>query len=363
MDFLTVKDAKLRNQVVLVRVDYNVPLDDEGNITSDFRIRASLPTLEFLKEHGAKKIILISHLGRPDGKKVKELSLKPVAFRLAELLPDSKVDFVDDVSGPDVEDAVNGLKKGGILLLENLRFYAGEEKNSDDFIREIIDSTGATVYVQDGFAVIHRAHASVSAVAKNLPVYAGLLLEKEISALSSALKNPKKPLTLVLGGAKVEEKTPLISAFSKVADKILVGGKIAADGLPKEVLENPDLSGKLYIAEDFDEDSEGNKLDIGPLATTKFADAIKSSKTVIWNGLLGKAEDPAFATGSEFVAKTLGETEGITSLILGGDTTGFIENLLKENPNLSYSLLSTGGGAALEFLSGKSLPGLEVIEK
>ena len=363
MNFLTVKDAKLRNQVCLVRVDYNIPLDEEGNITSDFRIRASLPTINFLKEKGAKKIILISHLGRPEGKKDKKLSLKPVAFRLAELLPDSKVDFVDDVSGPDVEDAVNGLKKGGVLLLENLRFYPGQEKNSDDFIREIIDSTGATIYVQDGFAVIHRAHASTSAVAKNLPVYAGLLLEKEISALESALKSPKKPLSLVLGGAKVEEKTPLISAFSKVADKILVGGKIAADGLPKEVLENPDLAGTLYVSEDFDEDAEGNKFDIGPLATAKFADVIKSSKTVIWNGLLGKAEDPAFATGSEFVAKTLGETEGITSLTLGGDTTGFIENLLKENPNLSYSLLSTGGGAALEFLSGKSLPGLEVIEK
>ncbi|MBQ3430039.1 phosphoglycerate kinase [Candidatus Saccharibacteria bacterium] len=362
MNFLTVKDVKLRNQIVLVRVDYNVPLDEQGNIISDFRIRASLPTLKFLKEKGARKIILLSHLGRPDGKKVKELSLKPVAFRLAELLPEEKVEFVDDVSGPDVEDAVNSLKKGGILLLENLRFYPGEEKNSDDFIREIIDSTGADIYVQDGFAVIHRAHASTSAVAKHLPVYAGLLLEKEISALDNALKSPKKPLTLVLGGAKVEEKTPLISAFSKVADKILVGGKIAADGLPKEILENPALSEKLYVAEDFDEDSAGNKLDIGPLATAKFADVIKASKTVIWNGLLGKAEDTAFSTGSEFIAKTLGETENINSIILGGDTTGFIENLLEDNPDLKYSLLSTGGGAALEFLSGNSLPGLEVVE-
>ena len=363
MNFLTVKDAKLRNQVVLVRVDYNVPLDNDGNITSDFRIRASLPTLKFLKEKGAKKIILISHLGRPEGKKDKKLSLKPVALKLAELLPTEAVEFVDDVSGPDVEDAVNSLKKGGILLLENLRFYPGEEKNSDDFIREIIDSTGADVYVQDGFAVIHRAHASTSAVAKNLPVYAGLLLEKEISALENVLKSPKKPLSLLLGGAKVEEKTPLISAFAKTADKILVGGKIAADGLPKEILENPDLKGKLYLSEDFDEDSEGNKLDIGPLSTHKFAEAIKESKTVIWNGLLGKAEDPAFSTGSEFVAKTLGEAEGINSIILGGDTTGFIENLLEENSNLKYSLLSTGGGAALEFLAGKSLPGLEVVER
>ena len=363
MNFLTIKNAKIKNQVVLVRVDYNVPLDNEGNITSDFRIRASLPTIQFLKEKGAKKIILISHLGRPDGKKDKKLSLKPVALKLAELLPTETVEFVDDVSGPDVEDAVNGLKKGGVLLLENLRFYPGEEKNSDDFIREIIDSTGADVYVQDGFAVIHRAHASTSAVAKNLPVYAGLLLEKEISALENVLKSPKKPLSLLLGGAKVEDKTPLILAFAKLADKILVGGKIAADGLPEEILENPDLKGKLYLSEDFDENGEGNKLDIGPLATHKFAEAIKDSKTVIWNGLLGKAEDPAFSTGSEFIAKTLGETEGINSIILGGDTTGFIETLLEDNPDLKYSLLSTGGGAALEFLAGKSLPGLEAVER
>ena len=154
-----------------------------------------------------------------------------------------------------------------------------------------------------------------------------------------------------------------MSAFSKLADKILIGGKIAVDGLPKEILENPDLKDKLYLSEDFDEDSQGIKLDIGPLATNKFVETIKESKTIIWSGLLGKAEDPAFSTGSEVIAKTLGETDGITSLILGGDTTGFIENLLEENPGLKYSLLSTGGGAALEFLSGKSLPGLEVIEK
>jgi len=359
---LTVKDARVRDQIVLVRTDYNVPLSG-GEVESDFRIRASLPTINYLREKGAKKIILISHLGRPEGKKVKELSLKPVAFRLAELLPEFRVEFVNDVSGPDVEESVNSLKKGDILLLENLRFYPGEEKNSDDFIREIIDSTGATVYVQDGFAVIHRAHASTSAVANTLPVYAGLLLEKEISALDNALKNPKKPLTLVLGGAKVSDKTPLISAFSKVADKILVGGRLASEGLPEEILKNPDLAEKLYFAEDFDEDSEGNKLDIGPLSTGKFVEEIKNSKTIIWNGLLGKAEDPAFSTGSEAIAKALGEIEGLTSIILGGDTTGFVENLLEENPNLSYSLLSTGGGAALEFLAGNSLPGLEVLEK
>ncbi|MBQ6395979.1 phosphoglycerate kinase, partial [Candidatus Saccharibacteria bacterium] len=186
---LTLKDAKVRDQVVLVRVDFNVPLKD-GEITSDFRIRAALPTINYLREKGAKKIILISHLGRPEGKKDKSLSLKPVALKLAELLPGVQVDFVDDVSGPDVEDAVSKVKKGGVLLLENLRFYPGEEKNSDNFICEIVDSTGANVFVQDGFAVIHRAHASTSAISKQLPVYAGLLLEKEISTLEKILKKP-----------------------------------------------------------------------------------------------------------------------------------------------------------------------------
>ena len=356
MNFLTIKDAKIKNQVCLVRVDYNVPLDEEGNITSDFRIRASLPTINYLKEHDAKKIILISHLGRPEGKKDKKLSLEPIAHRLAELLPNFTVNFVDDVSGPDVEDAVKKLKKGEVLVLENLRFYPGEEKNSDDFIREIIDSTGAEIYVQDGFAVVHRAHASTSAVGKNLPVYAGLLLEKEISALENLTASPERPFILILGGAKVDDKAPLIETFKDKADKIFVGGKIAADGAVK-------ADEKIYVAEDFDEDSEGNKLDIGPLSTHKFLEAIKSAKTVLMNGLLGKAEDPAFSTGSESVLKALGETEGITSIICGGDTTGFAEELLSNSSNLNFSLLSTGGGAALEFLTGNALPGLEVLEK
>ncbi len=351
---LTIKDVKVANQVVLVRTDYNVPIKDD-QVASDFRIRASLDTINYLREKGAKKIILISHLGRPEGQKVKELSLKPVALKLAELLPGVPVDFVDDVSGPDVEEAVEHVKKGGVLLLENLRFYPGEEKNSEDFIREIIDSTGANIYVQDGFAVIHRAHASTSAVAKNLPVYAGLLLEKEISTLSKAKENPERPLMLMLGGAKVDDKAPLIEAFKDKADYICIGGKLAADG----AVEPGD---KIYIAEDFDEDAEGNKLDCGPLSTAHFVETAKKSKTVIWNGLLGKSEDIAFATSSTIFLKAIGEDPNITSIILGGDTGGFAEELMKEDDALHFSLLSTGGGAALEYLGGNSLPGLEAIE-
>ena len=346
----TIQDVKIKNQVVLVRVDYNVPMKD-GEIVDDLRIRASLPTLNYLRENGAKKIILISHLGRPEGKDA-SLSLKPVANALSKMLPD--VSFVADVSGPDVEDAVSKLKKGGILLLENLRFYAGEEKNSDDFIREIIESVGAEVYVQDGFAVVHRAHASTDAVANYLPVYAGLLVEKEVKNLKKVIENPVRPLVLVIGGAKVDDKKPLIQKFEKIADQIVVGGKIAADGYQS--------SEKVYVAEDFDTDETGAKLDVGPVSTGKIAGFITDAKTVIWNGLLGKAEDPAYATASTIVGEMMGEKEGATTVVCGGDTTGFVENLMQEHPQLQYSLVSTGGGAALEFLLGKDLPGLSVIE-
>ena len=347
----TIREADIKNKVVLVRVDYNVPMDG-GKITDDLRIRASLPTLEYLREAGASKIILISHMGRPEGRD-KSLSLEVVSKALSKMIPN--VYFVADVSGPDVEEAVAKLPKGGILLLENLRFFAGEEGNDDEFIREIVDSTGAEIFVQDGFAVVHRAHASTSAIANHLPVYAGLLLEKEITNLSKVINNPEKPVLLIIGGAKVDDKKPLIDKFSKIADQIVVGGKIAADGYTG--------GGNIYVAEDFDEDSTGAKLDVGPLATSKIAGFITDAKTIIWNGLMGKAEDPAFATASTIVAEVMGEKTDAVTVVCGGDTTGFVENLMEDHPNLAYSLVSTGGGAALEFLSGKILPGVEVVEQ
>ena len=346
----TIKDINVKDKTVLVRVDYNVPLKD-GQVESDLRIRASLPTLEYLREHDAKRIILISHLGRPEGKD-KSLSLKPVAEALKKLLPN--VSFIDDVSGPDVEQAVKAMKKGDILLLENLRFFPGEEQNSEDFIREIIDSTDAEIYVQDGFAVIHRAHASTDAVKNHLPIYAGLLLEKEVTNLENATKNPAHPVLLIIGGAKVEDKQPLIEKFLNKADHIIVGGKIAADDYKSD---NP----KIYVAEDFDENAEGQKLDVGPISTGKIADLITDAKTIIWNGLLGYAEDPAYATASTITAEMLGEKQDATTIVCGGDTTGFVENLMKSHPNLNYSLVSTGGGASLELLLGKELPGLVAI--
>lgn len=351
MKYQTIRDTKVKNQVVLVRVDYNVPLEN-GEITNDLRIRASLDTINYLRDNGAKKIILISHLGRPEGRD-KNLSLKVVADRLKQLI--DNVDFVDDVSGPDVESAIKKVKNGGVLLLENLRFYSGEEKNSSEFIREIVDSTKATIFVQDGFAVVHRAHASTSAIAEHLPVYAGLLVEKEVENLEKAITKPAKPFVVIIGGSKIENKEPLIKKFVKTADHIIVGGKIAADGYKS-------TDEKIYVAEDFDEDGEGKKLDVGPISMVKVAEILKDAKTVVWNGLMGKAEDPAYSTASTELAEILGENENIETIICGGDTTGFVENLKEDHKNLNYSLISTGGGAALEFLIDKKLPGLEVIE-
>ncbi|MBQ8985379.1 phosphoglycerate kinase [Candidatus Saccharibacteria bacterium] len=347
----TIKDTDLKDKTVLVRVDYNVPLKD-GQITDDLRIRASLPTLEFLRSHGAKKIVLISHLGRPE-KEDPSLSLEPVAAALDDLI--KNVDFISKVSGPEVTKKAESLKDGGILLLENLRFFEGEKKNDPDFIKSIIDSVKPDLYVQDGFAVIHRAHASTDAVKNFLPIYAGLLLEKEVENLSYAIKNPEHPVLLIIGGSKVEDKQPLIDKFVDLADHILVGGKIAADGYTSE---NP----KIIVANDFDEDGSGAKLDIGPVSTSEFVKYINEAKTIIWNGCLGKVEDPAFSTASSIVAQVIGEKEDIASIICGGDTAGFVEEYLKDHENLHYSLISTGGGAALEFLLGKELPGLKAIE-
>lgn len=370
----TIRDVEVEDKIILVRTDYNVPLvpieeggldqqpivlgaasDNKLQVASDLRIRASLPTIQYLIKHHAAKIILMSHLGRPGGKKDSNLSLSVVATKLASLLPGTPVNFVSDVSGPEVEMAVEDLAESGILLLENLRFSPEEEQNSEEFAREIVDSTHAELFVQDGFAVVHRAHASTAAITNLLPSVAGLLLEKEINALTQLVERPKHPFTVIIGGAKVADKQPLIERFLPFADQILVGGKIAADGYAA-------TDPKIYVAEDFDEDSNGAKLDIGPVATTKFSEALASAKTVLWNGVLGKVEDPAYATASTIIAKQIGEAESLTSVICGGDTAGFVEELCESNPELHYTLVSTGGGAALELLSGQDLPGVDGLE-
>lgn len=347
----TIKDINVKDKIILLRTDYNVPIKN-GKVENDLRIRASLPTINYLLENGARKIFIISHLGRPEGKENSDYTLSPVAKSLQKLLPHQTVGFYHLPNNTEFKEIPKKIK---IVLLENLRFNPGEEKNDLNFIKNLVNATGAEIYVQDGFAVTHRAHASTDAIKNFLPVYAGLLIEKEIINLEKIIKNPPKPLLLIIGGSKVEDKEPLIDKFTNIANQIVVGGKIAADGYQSN-------NQKIYVAEDFDEDVSGNKLDIGPFSTAKITDFIKDAKTIIWNGLLGKAEDPAYATASTIIAEALGEKENSITIICGGDTTGFVENLMKNHKNLNYSLVSTGGGAALEFLLGKALPGLKAIQ-
>ncbi len=349
----TVRDVEVAGKVVLVRVDYNVPMKD-GQVAEDMRIRASLPTIKYLLEQGARKIVLISHLGRPEGEVKPEFSLEAAAGRLAELLPDKFVTFVDAAVGDKVKNAMNFLPEGGVMMLENLRFSPAEEENSEEFAREIVTATGAELFVQDGFAVIHRAHASTDAIARILPAVAGFLVEKEVASLENAITNPEHPLLVIIGGAKVDDKKPMIEKFLPMADQIVVGGKIAADGYTAS-------DAKIYVAEDFATDGNGAKLDIGAMATAKIIELVNSAKTIVWNGTLGMVEDERFARASLAVAEAIGKSNAM-SIVGGGDTAGYVETVLQKEPDLKFTLVSTGGGASLELLSGKQLPGLEVLK-
>ncbi len=349
----TVENVDVAGKVVLVRVDYNVPMKD-GVVVEDMRIRASLPTINYLIEQGVKKVVLISHMGRPEGEVKPEFSLSPIAKSLGNLLVGKTVRFCPETTGDEVKRAVEDLPDGGVLLLENLRFSAEEENNSDEFAKAIVESTGAELFVQDGFAVIHRAHASTDAIARILPAVAGFLVENEVTKLEGAIKNPEHPLVVIIGGAKVEDKTPMIEQFLPIADEIIVGGKIAADGYEA-------TDPKIYVAEDFVEDETGAKLDVGEKTGMHIVSSVLRAKTVVWNGTLGKTEDERFAKISTSVAAAMSESNA-TTIIGGGDTAGFVEGLIRKNPDLHYSLISTGGGASLELLSGKKLPGLEVLQ-
>ena len=341
----TIRDIKdIQGKTFLIRTDYNVPIKN-NKVTGDLRIRASLPTINYLREHGAKRIFIISHLGRPNGTTDSAFSLAPVAATLSSLIPN--VVFIPDFTNFHPRPAPDGT----VFLLENLRFHPGEKSDSQDFIQEILAVTQPDYYIQDAFAVLHRAHASTSAIKTLVPVYAGLLVEHEITNLNKVLSNPPHPLVLLLGGAKVADKQPLIDKFLPIADHILIGGKIAADGYTP-------TDPKIKVATDFDEDSTGTKLDIGPISTADFASVITDAKTVIWNGLLGYAEDPAYATSSTIMAELIGEHPHLLSIICGGDTTAFATHIAEEHPSLKYSLVSTGGGATLAYLSGNPLPGL-----
>ncbi len=388
----TVKDVDVRSKRVLVRVDYNVPLDANGNVSDDKRITASLPTINYLLEQGAR-IILCSHLGRPKGEVKKEFSLAPVAKRLKELLPNVNIYFASDCIGEEAQQKADALKDGEILLLENLRFHKEEEKNDPEFAKKL--ASLAEIYVSDAFGTVHRAHASTAGVAAYLPAVAGFLIGKELSIMGGALENPERPFVAILGGAKVADKIGVITNLLNKCDTLLIGGGMAytffkamgyeigdslldaeSIDLAKQLMETAKEKGvKLLlpvdtvVAKAFAADAEHmtvasnaipagwQGLDIGEKTRELFAAEIKNAKTVIWNGPMGVFEFPEFAKGTEAVAKACAECGG-TTIIGGGDSASAVKKLGYAD---KMTHISTGGGASLEFLEGKVLPGVAAL--
>jgi phosphoglycerate kinase len=399
----TIRDVPLDGQRVLVRADYNVPLDG-ATIANDYRLTQSLPTLKHLLERGCQ-LVICSHLGRPDGKVDPKLSLEPVAARLGELLG-KPVGFIPATIGDKVAQATKRLRTGQILLLENLRFYPEEEANDLAFARKIAKDSGAAYFVQDGFGVAHRAHASTSAITQCLPSVAGLLLEHEVTTIEQAMASPKPPLVAIVGGAKISDKLAVIERFITMADQIVIGGAMAntflqyknlpigksiheegqkpvIDSIYKKALSK--LRGQqsvdafiylptdVVVAKSLDPDvptqtirvqevaGDDFILDVGPQSAASIVGLIQKAKTVIWNGTLGMAEQPTYAHASEEIAAALAAQKDTSlNLIGGGDTADFVLEWSKTH-NKTCGYVSTGGGASLELMSGKKLPGLEIL--
>jgi phosphoglycerate kinase len=387
----SVRDAGVGGKRVLVRVDFNVPLDD-GRVADDTRIRAALPTIELLRERGAS-LVLVSHLGRPKGKVDPALSMRPVGERLSELLGGVLVRQAPVVVGEDVETMAAGLHAGDVLLLENARFEPGETGNDPALAADLADL--ADIYVNDAFGAAHRAHASTAGVAEHLPGYAGLLLEREVTELTRLVESPKRPLVVVLGGAKVSDKVGVIDRFLEIAEEILIGGamcfsffraqgiatgdslveeegvKLAAEAL--ERTESSDcelrLPVDLALGERFDAGTEVREsdgvevpdgwmgLDIGPRSSTVYAEAIGAAGTVLWNGPMGAFELAPFAAGTRAVAEAVAAAPG-TTVVGGGDSVAALQQFGLAD---KVDWLSTGGGASLELLEGKELPGVEAL--
>lgn len=386
----SVRDADVDGKRVLVRVDFNVPLDGDA-VTDDTRIRAALPTIEHLTGAGAK-VILCSHLGRPKGQVVPELSLAPAAKRLAELI-DRPVIIAADVGGEDSRQKAEALESGEVLLLENTRYEAGETEN-DPELAERLAALG-DLYVNDAFGAAHRAHASTAGVAGLLPAYAGLLLEKEVENLTSVASDPQRPLIVVLGGAKVSDKVGVIDRFLEIADQILIGGAMCfpfyrAQGhavgdslchdddipLAKDALQKADAGtcelvlpidqslGREFSADTEKKDLDGVDvpdgwmgLDIGPRSAADYAERVASAGTVLWNGPMGAFELEPFSAGTRTVAEAVAQAPGFT-VVGGGDS---VAALVKFGLTDEVDWVSTGGGASLELLEGKTLPGVAAL--
>ncbi|MGP4068890.1 phosphoglycerate kinase [Halobacillus sp. B29] len=390
MNKQTIRDVEVNGKTVFCRVDFNVPMSGE-EVTDDTRIKAALPTIKHLSGNGAK-VILASHLGRPKGEVVKELRLDPVAKRLSDLLGQT-VTKTDQVHGEEVNKAISEMDNGEVLLIENVRFHPGEEKNDAELSKAFADM--ADLYVNDAFGAAHRAHSSTAGVAEHLPAVAGFLMEKEINVLGQALSDPDRPFTAIIGGAKVKDKIGVIDNLIDKVDHLIIGGGLAytfvkAQGyeIGKSLLEEDKIdTAKEYmkkaeekgvdflmpedvvVADDFSDSAnteivsidnipaDWEALDIGPKTREKYAEVIKDSKLVIWNGPMGVFELETFANGTKAVANALSETKGYT-VIGGGDSAAAVEKFGYAD---DMDHVSTGGGASLEFMEGKELPGVALL--
>lgn len=392
MDKQTIRDVDWAGKRALVRVDFNVPLDG-STITDDTRIRAAIPTIQYLLSHGAK-VILMSHLGRPKGEHNTKYSLQPVGFHLIRLLENTGIHFAYDCIGSDAEEAVAKMQPGEVLLLENVRFYKEEEKNDPEFAEKL--AAHGDVFVNDAFGTAHRAHASTVGVTAYLPAVAGFLMEKEIEVMGIALANPERPFVAVIGGAKVSDKIAVLENLLPKVDALLIGGGMAntflasegyalgkslveadAKATARQLLAQAKELGKdlllptdLVVADRFAADSphevrglndvpEGKMaLDIGPATVLHYQEVLRNAKTVLWNGPMGVFEMPAFATGTLGVAKAMSEVNG-TTIVGGGDSVAAVE---QAGLGDKMTHVSTGGGASLEFLEGKQLPGVVALQ-
>ena len=394
----TIKDVDLKGKKVFVRVDFNVPFDNKGEISDDTRIVAALPTIKYLIDEGAM-LVLTSHLGRPKSKEDKQFSLAPVAKALSEKLGKPVV-FVDDCIGPKVKDACAAMKPGDVVLLENSRFYPEEKKNDPEFAKKLAEDTGAEAYVNDAFGTAHRAHATTAGVAAYLPIkVAGLLIEKELEFLGSKTENPERPFTVILGGAKVSDKITVIDSLLDKCDSMLIGGAMAytfalAQGkkvgkslveadkvdlalaalkkakdkgvnflLPVDnvVCQTIDFAagtvGELKVMEGIEDGWAG--VDIGPKTVELYKNEIAKSKTILWNGPMGVFEIKECAKGTFAIAEAVAKSDAI-SIVGGGDS---VKAVKKSGYAKDVTFISTGGGASLEFLEGKQLPGVAVLDR